>query len=225
MSAMWVLLVLAVAPADLQGGELLVLENCNSVVEGVTDGDIGHLAIVIRRDDGVFVAEATPSKVRTLAWDDYLAELARIQQRRQHDNQMRVWMLIPKQSYSADELAAIDQHIDQQVGRRYSVLGYLSGERAEGIHCAQFTAECLQSTGRLERGDWHRSSPSSLVKTLQSTHSDLTKIELPAYQSSSSWCQESWLRVREIAAWWQWSLGEVAMMFRSGPRPMLGGAW
>jgi hypothetical protein len=47
--------------ADLPDGTLLFLENCSSVVERATHGQIAHVAIVLADDDRQFIYEATPA--------------------------------------------------------------------------------------------------------------------------------------------------------------------
>ncbi len=225
MQAAIMLLVLAISPAELRGGEVLVLENCNSVVEGATAGDTGHVALVLRRVTGLYVAEAAPAEVRVVAWDDYLAELAKHQNRRKKDEQMRVWLIAPDQPLSREQKLAIEEHVASQVGRRYSVLGYLASSPAQGVHCAQFTAECLTKAGRVEGSDWHRVSPTKLVAQLDASYGEKIPVELPPYVVSGTWCERSSARWREIAAWWRWSLGEVATLLHTGPRPAFGFAW
>ena len=62
-------------------GTLLFLENCSSVVEWSTRGEIAHVAIVISEGNAVYIYEATPAKVRRVTLDEYQTELARINRR------------------------------------------------------------------------------------------------------------------------------------------------
>src|SRR5437773_7734818 len=97
----------AVLPTDelspLPDGTLLFLENCSSVVERSTHGEIAHVAIVFGDEDRLWVYEATPAKVRRVKLEDYLADLARSNQRRKGNDEIRVLALRPQSEYTPDE--------------------------------------------------------------------------------------------------------------------------
>jgi hypothetical protein len=120
-------------PAD---GTLIFLENCNSIVELTTRGQIGHAALVFHDSGACYVYEATPGKVRRVTLDDYYAELSRLNQRRAADDQIRVWLLRPKTAYTAAETAKMREYLDTQIGRRYSVRNYVKGKPSEA-HAAK----------------------------------------------------------------------------------------
>src|SRR5207244_1398978 len=64
--------------AELPDGTLLFLENCNSIVQRTTHGEIAHVALAFQEGGQRWVYEATPAKVRRLTVDDYFIELARL---------------------------------------------------------------------------------------------------------------------------------------------------
>src|SRR5262245_8714404 len=116
-------------------GTLLFLENCSSLVERATHGEIGHAALVFRNEGTCWVYEATPAKVRRVSLADYYAELARINARRDEKEKMRAWLLVPKTPYTAAEVAKMREYLDAQIGRRYSVRNYVRGKPG-GVHSA-----------------------------------------------------------------------------------------
>src|SRR4051812_23825116 len=92
--------VAALKAAELPDGTLLFLENCSSVVERTTHGEIAHVAMVFGDDGHRWVYEATPAKVRRVRLDDYLLELARSNQRRKEKDEIGVFALRPRPAYT-----------------------------------------------------------------------------------------------------------------------------
>src|SRR5438552_2622047 len=134
--------------AELSDGTLLFLENCSSVVERATHGEIAHVAMVFGDDGERWVYEATPAKVRRVKLDDYLADLARSNQRRKGDDEIRALALQPWPEYTPEEAVKMRAYLDTQLGRRYSVKNYVRGKPYDGIHCAELTASTLNASGR-----------------------------------------------------------------------------
>src|SRR5437764_11546995 len=104
-----ILILLAAASigraAELSDGTLLFLENCSSVVERSTHGEIAHVAMVFGHASQPWVFEATPAKVRRVKLEDYLADLARSNGHRKANDKIGVLALRPQPQYTADETA------------------------------------------------------------------------------------------------------------------------
>src|SRR5438093_7258137 len=94
LKAALVLILLTAAPrvraAELADGTLLFLENCSSVVERSTHGEIAHVAMVFGDAGQRWVYEATPAKVRRVKLEDYLIDLARSNERRKANDRIGV---------------------------------------------------------------------------------------------------------------------------------------
>jgi len=57
-------------------------------------------------------------------------------------------VLPPKQPYAAIQVAGMLEYAEANLGRRYSIEGYIHPERygkTEGIYCSQFACECLRA--------------------------------------------------------------------------------
>src|SRR5262245_56318638 len=80
---------------ELPDGTLLFLENCNSIVQRTTHGEIAHVALVFHDGIESWVYEATPAKVRRVKLDDYFVELAQLNKRRDDDDQIRALTVRP----------------------------------------------------------------------------------------------------------------------------------
>ena len=206
---LWTALALSASPLD--DGSLIFLENCSSVVEYSTKGKIGHVAIVVNDAGDCFVYEAAPGEVRRVAIDDYYAELVRINQRRDEDDQMRVWLLRPTPAYSPVEVAAMRQALDEQRGRRYSVRNYVRRKPGDGIHCAELTSLALNATGRFALENGAKIHPSALYATLvESEHYGTPEeISLAPPAAQESWCLRTQRRTTEWFTWCGWSCKEA----------------
>src|SRR5688500_849745 len=140
---LWSLVALGASPESvaaapkLEDGTLVFLENVNSVVEYSTRGKIGHVALAFTDGQEAYIYEATPAEVRRVKVAEYYAELARLNKRRDDDDQVRVWMLRPKKAYSPAEIAAMRKYLDGQIGRRYSLRSYVRGKPGDGSHSAR----------------------------------------------------------------------------------------
>jgi hypothetical protein len=182
-------------------GTLLFLENCSSLVERATHGQIGHAALVFCDAADCWVYEATPGKVRRVTFADYCAELARINQRRDQDEQIRVWQLQPKTAYTANETAKMRAYLDQQLGRRYSVRDYVKGSPSEGIHCAELASTTLNQSGRYAFENCYKLHPQALYTALLPTHAAPEELAISPPVVKESWCVRA---QRRTAAWWNW---------------------
>src|SRR5207245_2477583 len=81
--------------AELPDGTLLFLENCNSIVQRTTHGEIAHVALIFEDAGERWVYEATPAKVRRVTVNDYFVELAQLNKHRGDDDRIRVLALRP----------------------------------------------------------------------------------------------------------------------------------
>jgi hypothetical protein len=205
---LWAAVSLAASPLD--DGSLLFLENCNSVVEFSTKGKIGHVALVFSDADDCWVYEATPGEVRRVPLDEYYGELARINRRRDADDQMRVWSLQPTPANSASEIAAMRSALDSQLGRRYSVRNYVRKRPGDGIHCAELTSLVLSASGRYELENGAKLHPAALYAEVASSEHYGPPAEITlAEPAKEPWCARSWRRTTEWFTWCGWSCQEA----------------
>ncbi len=210
MHAFFMVLALCAASPEIGDGSLLFLQNCNSVVELSTRDEIGHVALAFREGSETWIYEATPGVVRRLAFAEYEQELARINEGRNRRDLVRLWITSPQRKFTAAESTAMQEFLDEQLGRRYSIKNYVKGQPGDGTHCAELAANTLNRSGRFELADSHKIHPAKLLTIIkpeyptkaEHTIAPLAVIE-PWYvrwgrccSSSSSWCgwscREAW---------------------------------
>jgi hypothetical protein len=182
-------------------GTLLFLENCNSVVEWSTRGQIAHVALVFHEAGEAWVYEAMPGKVRRVALAEYQVELARLNNRRAADDQVRLLALAPQPSYTRDEIASMRKYIDEQLGRRYSVKNYVRGKPYDGVHCAELAAGTLNQSGRYAFAECHKTSPQALHGAVLRTHFDPQVVAIPPLAEQEEWTVRA---RRGWSGWFSW---------------------
>lgn len=202
------LLCTADAPAT---GAVVYLENSNAIVEKVTDSKISHVGILFRQEDSVWIYEATPGFVRRISLDAYRKEIATLNRGRKEP--MKLFLLEPSRPYSDDECAALLKHLESELGRRYSIKGYVRNEPVEGVHCAELVCASLQATGRHAFERKQRTSPVMLVTQLRGDSRPPERLSLPKLPEISR-CQQAWERWTRFSAWCSWSCYESWMFCR-----------
>jgi hypothetical protein len=205
---LWAAVSLAASPLD--DGTLLFLENCNSVVELSTGGEIGHVALVFNDAEECWVYEATPGEVRRVPLNQYYAELARINRRRDDDDQVRIWAFQPTPAYSPREVSAMRSALDPQLGRRYSVRNYVRTKPGDGVHCAELTSLVLSASGRFTLENGAKIHPAALHAAIAASEHFGPPAEISlAPPAKEPWCARSWHRTTEWFTWCGWSCQEA----------------
>lgn len=210
MQAIWLMLALCAAAPEIGDGSLLFLQNCNSVVELATRDEIGHVALAFREGNETWIYEATPGVVRRVTFAEYQQELARMNAARKQRDPVRLWIVSPQRKFTAAECTAMQEFLDEQLGRRYSIKNYVKGQPGDGTHCAELAANTLNRSGRFELADSHKIHPAKLLTIIEPefpTKAEHTIAPLAVAEpwyvrwgrccgSTSSWCgwscREAW---------------------------------
>lgn len=207
---MYAFLLLAssiISAEPLPDGSLLFLENCNKFVEVYTRDEIGHVAMVFRDGTTIWVYEATPGEVRRVTLAAYYDELARINDRRRQ--KIRVLAYKPKEPYSAGEVDTMRGYLDEQIGRRYSLLNYVTKQVGDGTHCAELTANTINHAERFALSEPNRVSPGNLRNKIAADYQPAEEITLPTYEEQETWCERTMQKWASCSKWCRWSWGEA----------------
>jgi hypothetical protein len=167
MHSLWLVLALCAASPEIGDGSLLFLENCNSVVEFATRDEIGHVAIAMRDGNETWIYEATPGKVRRVTFAEYEQELAQINAGRKRREPVKLWVVSPQRKFTVAEATAMQEFLDEQLGRRYSVKNYVRGKPGDGTHCAELAANTLNRSGRFDLEASHTIHPARLLAIIE----------------------------------------------------------
>jgi hypothetical protein len=195
----------------LDDGSLVLLENCNYWVERYTGAPIGHVAVAVNESDRTWIYEATPGKVRRLTWDDYRAELAKLNSDRQRKKKQEIitWVLQPKEALSKQQSAEMKCYLDSQLDRRYSVRGIVRGKEGDGIHCAELASHALNAAGLTHIAECHRQSPAAVREAALPLSVAAIRATIAPPVVAESWCGRVWRRWSNAAMLCRWSWGEA----------------
>jgi hypothetical protein len=174
-----------------------------------TRGSVGHVALAMSEGGDAWIYEATPAVVRRVSPAAYYLELARVNERRKEDDQVRVWAMYPQVPYSTDETAAMRDYLDSQLGRRYSIKNFVLGQPGDGIHCAELTASTLNRSGRFMLDECQSLHPSGLCQEVQPLYQERVAIEIPAPSVQETWCARAQRRWSGWLTWCGWSCEEA----------------
>lgn len=192
-------------------GSLVFLENSNYFVERWTDASIGHVAVVVRDSGKPLVYEATPGRVRKVAWPEYLTELAKLngQRRDRSHKEIEAWVLSPEKPYAASEISRMRRYLESQLSRRYSVIGYLRGQQADGIHCAELASHAISFGGRFDIDDCFKQTPASLMELASNGHAEKKRVWISDPVVEETWCDAACRRWRNYWMVARWSVREA----------------
>ena len=163
---------------------------------------------------------------------EYYAELARLNARRDDDEKVRIWLLRPKQPYTAHEVAKMREYLDAQIGRRYSVRNYVRGKPGEaafgeGRSCGdsgrrrierqvgrrnplrRADLDHAQPIGRYKFENCHTINPQALYTAVLPTHAAPDELLLSPLVVKEPWCQRAQRRTAEWFNWCGWSCREA----------------
>lgn len=128
----------------MEDGTLLFVENGQNLVECYTKSSYSHVAIVI--DGQVYQAE--PPRIRKEPVLDWFTNIAKYNEG--SGSPALVVVMAPDKPYSKEEIAKMREFLESQVGRRYSIRGYLRKVPGDGIHCAEMCSGALEASGRFD---------------------------------------------------------------------------
>jgi hypothetical protein len=207
LTTLCAVLALGASPAPLDTGTLLFLEHSNPIIAQWTRSDVTHVAVIVREDSDTWIYEATPGHVRRIVLDEYLDELARMNQNRRQP--IRAWAMSPRQAWPEVEQQAFTAYLDSQLGRRYSVRNYVRGKEGDGVHCGELASSALEHTGRFQLQPHYAQDPGRLVAALARQYHQPVLLALPEPSEEVPWCQRAWRSWTSLSNWCRWSCYET----------------
>lgn len=179
---------------EAQTGSLIVSRGDCLAIKIYSASRYTHVAAVVMRDDEAFVYDATGGAgVRKLPLCEYLAA----------QNDATLYLFHPRRPFSEKCSLSFEQHLERQLGRPYAIKHHLTGERAAGLHCAEYVTDALMAAELLRATQPSRVSPAALVEgTLKAgIYNQATTLRLvpePVTRSeSTSWCAQIWFDTKQ----------------------------
>lgn len=145
----WLIIILGLLASTtsvhaVEDGTLLFVENGQNLVETYTHSTYSHIAIVI--DDHVY--EAEPPRIRKQSLLEWFTNIGKHNEGTA--SPALVVVMAPDKPYSKEEVGNMREYLEKQVGRRYSIRGYLRNVPGDGIHCSEMCAGALEASGRYD---------------------------------------------------------------------------
>ncbi len=173
----------------LKTGTLLVSEGDCLAVRVYTQSPFTHVAAVIQRDGRPFVYDAANGVgVRCQTLENYL--------RTQSPDELHIFQ--PARPLNSNQQKRFAGWLEGQLGRPYAVAHHISGERGDGVHCAEYVTEALGNSGLIKVKNPAKVSPASLVKgiTIHNVYSQTETVHIiaptPEPKLSTSWYGQAW---------------------------------
>lgn len=182
---------------DLQTGSLLFSQGDCLAIRVYTASAYTHVALVVIDEGRPVVYDSTNGAgVRRLTLEEYL--------RAESSNCVRVFHpLRPLTAGQGSELAA---YLQSQVGRPYAIHHHLTGQRTEGLHCAEYATDALMSIGIIRANRPSKVSPASLVTGITRAHlyeaSETIDLQPPdpTSEPAKNRCHQLWLDTKQCTS-------------------------
>jgi len=146
-------------------------------------------AAELLRDEATVYESQNGVGVRKLSLERYLAM----------QEGSEVGICYPQQAMTAEQEEAFVRHLDSQLGRPYLVRHHLTGNRAAGIHCAEYMTDAFAAAGLLHAERPPKVSPASLRQgvLVSQLHREGRRIFVsdldPERVEGRNWCEDMWL--------------------------------
>ncbi|MCA9109853.1 MAG: hypothetical protein KDA52_07910 [Planctomycetaceae bacterium] len=179
---------------QLQTGSLLFSEGDCLAIRVYTASSYTHVAIVVIEQGQPFVYDSmNGAGVRKQSLTSYLIG--------QCPDELHVYH--PARPFTEEQGRGLARYLDSQLGRSYSVHHHLTGQRADGVHCAEYVTEALMSIELLHADRPWKVSPASLQTGITTAGiyestciANLEPTPTPTLQGSGR-CHQMWLDTKQ----------------------------
>jgi hypothetical protein len=179
---------------QLPTGTLIFSQGDCLAVKVFTASSYTHVAAIVVEDGGPVVYDAMNGPgVRKSSWENYVTFLT----------PSEVEFVRPARPLTDAEAAAFSNHLRSQLGRPYRIHHHVTGQRCDGVHCAEYVTDALIAADWITARQPSRVSPGSLLQGVRQTglYMDGPRIALAEPEApvpaDETWCQWTW---RETAA-------------------------
>jgi len=125
-----------------------------------------HSAIVLYKDGGPWVYEATTPCVRCMRLGEYESHLKTLGDSRFFKRRDFSWFIVqPRLAYTIVALGAMHLYAKSQLGRPYMLRGWWQQQEVRGIFCSQYVGNIIEKSGLIQSANYQE-SPGSLYQKL-----------------------------------------------------------
>ena len=161
MNAILLAIALLGGVGKAQEGDIVFVSHGDTLVALKTNSDITHVATVFKRDGKLYIYEATRPRVQTITWQAFV-------KRYERRKKAEFWIARPVKQYTEKQLKEMQRYADSQLGREYSIMGYVKGKPVKGIDCTEYTARQLMQADKMKIDRPETLAPIDLWKIMAS---------------------------------------------------------
>lgn len=179
----------ACVAAGLKTGDLIFSRGDCLAVRVFSGSPYTHVAgIVVRNGQATVYDSMNGVGVRKTPLSDYLGL--------QTPSQIQVVRLV--RPLTVRESTAFEAYLDSQLGRPYAIRHHLTGDRGDGVHCAEYMTDALMAARRIHADRPARVSPGSLREGLTEGGVCVAGVEVDLPEqvvpepAGTTWCQRTW---------------------------------
>jgi hypothetical protein len=189
--------------AYAQTGTLIFSQGDCLAVRVFTKSPYTHVAAVVMEDGKPYVYDSmNGAGVRKQPLEDYC--------QKECPNTMHVYK--PASSFNKRRRELFVEHLKSELGRPYGVKHHVTGNRAQGIHCAEYMMDALAACQLMQAAKPAKVSPDSLRQGIEQAGlyervmiMNLTK---PVQkETGNNWCDQLWIDTKSCTGQWCGKLG------------------
>lgn len=172
-----------------QTGTLIFSQGDCLAVRMFTKSPYTHVAAVVMEDGQPYVYDSMNGVgVRKLTLSEYCQS--------ECPNTLHVYRPIAR--YSSRRCELFVGHLQSELGRPYGVKHHLTGERAEGIHCAEYVIDALAACRLMKAEQPAKVSPDSLRRGVENAGLYekvlIVVVSEPLEkETGGNWCEQLWI--------------------------------
>lgn len=186
-----------VLAGEVETGSLLVSEGDCLAVKVFTGSPYTHVAGVVVEQGRAFVYDSQNGVgVRKQTLENYLGST--------RPDELRV--LNPAEPFGDERAEEFRMSLEDQLGRPYAVKHHLTGNRCDGLHCAEYMTDALMAADLITAQRPSRVSPASLRSGLL-RHDLYVETQMiviaepePQRPQGDNWCESLWLDTKACCA-------------------------
>lgn len=174
----------------VQTGTLIFSQGDCLAVRMFTQSPYTHVAAVVMEDGQPYVYDSMNGVgVRKLPLEEYC----------QSECPNRLHVYAPSTMFSKRRTELFVEHLENELGRPYGVKHHLTGERAEGIHCAEYAMDALAACRLMKANQPAKVSPDSLRQGVVNAglYEKVLIVEVSApiedEETGDNWCERLWI--------------------------------
>ncbi|MFN0052543.1 MAG: YiiX/YebB-like N1pC/P60 family cysteine hydrolase [Planctomycetales bacterium] len=180
--------------ADLPTGSLIFSKGDCLAVKVLSASPYTHVGTVVQRGGRHEVYDSTGGTgVRKLSLSAYLAS----------QGDADLYVFTPDKPWTREQRERFERHLESQLGRPYAITHHFSGERCEGLHCAEYATDALIAGNVLQARKPPRVSPASLRQGIEQSELYRQRAtvhltpEAPSPPADAGRCGRWWFSTKE----------------------------